>query len=166
MRDPRNLEIGLNLVVGSSAVSRAGWTGNGAPLGTAGQIACPSLLAAGAAEVEGMRSPPQKTEGAGDRAKKREVVKALHHAIAKTGVIVVAHYGGLTVADMTRFRRDMQSAGGRVKVAKNRLVKLALEGTDAKGIADLLKGPTCVAFSDDPVAAPKVAVKFAKANDK
>jgi large subunit ribosomal protein L10 len=67
---------------------------------------------------------------------------------------------------MTRFRRDMQSAGGRVKVAKNRLVKLALEGTDAKGIVDLLKGPTCVAFSDDPVAAPKVAVKFAKANEK
>jgi large subunit ribosomal protein L10 len=81
-------------------------------------------------------------------------------------VVVVAHYAGLTVADMTRFRRDMQSAGGRVKVAKNRLVKLALEGTDAKGIADLLKGPACVAFSDDPVAAPKVAVKFAKANDK
>jgi large subunit ribosomal protein L10 len=82
-----------------------------------------------------------------DRAEKREVVTALHDAIAKTGVVVVAHYAGLTVADMTRFRRDMQSAGGRVKVAKNRLV-------------------TCVAFSDDPVAAPKVAVKFAKANDK
>jgi large subunit ribosomal protein L10 len=92
-----------------------------------------------------------------DRAEKREVVTALHDAIAKTGVVVVAHYAGLTVADMTRFRRDMQSAGGRVKVAKNRLVKLALEGTDAK---------TCVAFSDDPVAAPKVAVKFAKANEK
>jgi len=101
-----------------------------------------------------------------DSAEKREVETALHDAIAKTGVVVVAHYAGLTVADMTRFRRDMQSAGGRVKVAKNRLVKLALEGTDAKGIADLLKGPTCVAFSDDPVAAPKVAVKFAKANDK
>ena len=60
----------------------------------------------------------------------------------------------------------MRSAGGRVKVAKNRLVKLALEGTDAKGIADLLKGPTCLAFSADPVAAPKIAVKFAKANEK
>jgi large subunit ribosomal protein L10 len=93
-------------------------------------------------------------------------VTALHDAIAKTGVVVVAHYAGLAVADMTRFRRDMQSAGGRVKVAKNRLVKLALEGTDAKGIADLLKGPTCVAFSDDPVAAPRVAVKFAKTNEK
>ena len=101
-----------------------------------------------------------------DRAEKREVVTALHDAFANTGVVVVAHYAGLTVADMTRFRRDMRSAGGRFKVAKNRLVKLALEGTDAKGIADLLKGPTCVAFSDDPVAAPKVAVKFAKANEK
>jgi large subunit ribosomal protein L10 len=60
----------------------------------------------------------------------------------------------------------MRSAGGKVKVAKNRLVKLALEGTDAKGIADLLKGPTCLAFSADPIAAPKIAVKFAKANEK
>jgi large subunit ribosomal protein L10 len=60
----------------------------------------------------------------------------------------------------------MRSAGGQVKVAKNRLVKLALEGTDAKGIAELLKGPTCLAFSADPIAAPKVAVKFAKGNEK
>jgi large subunit ribosomal protein L10 len=60
----------------------------------------------------------------------------------------------------------MRSAGGQVKVAKNRLVKLALEGTDAKGIADLLKGPTCLAYSADPIAAPKIAVKFAKANEK
>jgi large subunit ribosomal protein L10 len=67
---------------------------------------------------------------------------------------------------MTRLRSDMRSAGGQVKVAKNRLVKLALEGTDAKGIADLLKGPTCLAYSADPIAAPKVAVKFAKANEK
>jgi large subunit ribosomal protein L10 len=67
---------------------------------------------------------------------------------------------------MTRLRSDMRSAGGQVKVAKNRLVKLALEGTDAHGIADLLTGPTCLAFSDDPVAAPKVAVKFAKGNEK
>jgi large subunit ribosomal protein L10 len=101
-----------------------------------------------------------------DRAEKREVVTALHDVIAKTGVVVVAHYAGLTVAAMTKLRSDMRSAGGQVKVAKNRLVKLALEGTDAKGIADLLKGPTCLAYSADPVAAPKVAVKFAKANEK
>ena len=101
-----------------------------------------------------------------ERAEKREVVTALHDVFAKTGVVVVAHYAGLTVAQMTKLRSEMRNAGGRVKVAKNRLVKLALEGTDAKGIADLLKGPTCLAYSDDPVAAPKVVVKFAKANEK
>ena len=101
-----------------------------------------------------------------ERAEKREVVTALHDVLAKTGVIVVAHYAGLTVAHMTKLRSEMRSAGGQVKVAKNRLVKLALEGTDAKGIADLLKGPTCLAYSVDPVAAPKIAVKFAKANEK
>jgi large subunit ribosomal protein L10 len=93
-------------------------------------------------------------------------VTALHDAFAKTGVVVVAHYAGLSVADMTKLRSDMRDAGGRVKVAKNRLVKLALEGTDATGISELLKGPTCLAFSEDPVAAPKVAVKFAKGNEK
>ena len=101
-----------------------------------------------------------------ERAEKREVVSALHDVFAKTGVVVVAHYAGLSVADMTKLRSDMREAGGRVKVAKNRLVKLALEGTDAKGISDLMKGPTCLAYSDDPVTAPKVAVKFAKGNDK
>jgi large subunit ribosomal protein L10 len=101
-----------------------------------------------------------------ERAEKREVVTALHDVFAKTGVVVVAHYAGLTVGAMTKLRSEMRGAGGQVKVAKNRLVKLALEGTDAKGIADLLKGPTCLAFSEDPVAAPKIAVKFAKANEK
>jgi large subunit ribosomal protein L10 len=101
-----------------------------------------------------------------ERAEKREVVTALHDVFANTGVVVVAHYAGLSVADMTKLRSEMREAGGQVKVAKNRLVKLALEGTDAQGIMDLLKGPTCLAYSDDPVAAPKVAVKFAKGNDK
>ena len=101
-----------------------------------------------------------------ERAEKREVVTALQDVFAKTGVVVVAHYAGLTVAQMTKLRSEMRNAGGRVKVAKNRLVKLALEGADAKGIADLLKGPTCLAYSADPMAAPKVAVKFAKANEK
>jgi len=101
-----------------------------------------------------------------ERAEKREIVAALHDVFAKTGVVVVAHYAGLSVAAMTKLRRDMRSAGGQVKVAKNRLVKLALEGTDAKGIADLLRGPTCIAYSVDPITAPKIAVKFAKANEK
>ncbi|MGK2921672.1 MAG: 50S ribosomal protein L10 [Methyloceanibacter sp.] len=101
-----------------------------------------------------------------ERAEKREVVSALHDVFAKTGVVVVAHYAGLSVADMTKLRSDMRDAGGRVKVAKNKLVKLALDGTDAKGISDLMTGPTCLAYSDDPVSAPKVAVKFAKGNEK
>ena len=101
-----------------------------------------------------------------ERAEKREVVSALHDVFANTGVVVVAHYAGLSVADMTKLRSDMRDAGGRVKVAKNRLVKLALEGTNAIGISDLLTGPTCLAYSDDPVMAPKVAVKFAKGNEK
>jgi large subunit ribosomal protein L10 len=101
-----------------------------------------------------------------ERAEKREVVSALHDTFANTGVVVVAHYAGLSVAQMTKLRSEMREAGGRVKVAKNKLAKLALEGTDAKGIADLMTGPTCLAFSDDPVAAPKVAVKFAKGNEK
>lgn len=101
-----------------------------------------------------------------ERAEKREVVSALHDVFADTGVVVVAHYAGLSVSEMTKLRSDMRDAGGRVKVAKNRLVKLALDGTDATGISDLLKGPTCLAFSEDPVAASKVAVKFAKDNEK
>ena len=101
-----------------------------------------------------------------ERAEKREVVSALHDVFADTGVVVVAHYAGLSVSKMTKLRSDMRDAGGRVKVAKNRLVKLALDGTDATGISDLLVGPTCLAFSDDPVTAPKVAVKFAKDNEK
>lgn len=101
-----------------------------------------------------------------DRAQKRELVTALNEVFSNTGVVVVAHYAGLSVADMTDFRNRAREAGASVKVAKNRLAKLALEGTDASGISELLSGPTCIAYSDDPVAAPKAAVNFAKDNDK
>lgn len=101
-----------------------------------------------------------------DRAQKKALVTALHDVFKDTSVVVVAHYAGLSVAQMTRFRRQMKDAGGTVKVAKNRLVKLALEGTDAAGIADLFKGPTVLAYSNDPVATAKVASNFAKENDK
>ncbi len=100
-----------------------------------------------------------------DRAEKREVVATLHDVFDKAGVIVVAHYSGLTVAQMSELRRQMKGAGGQVKVAKNRLAKLALEGTQAAGIADLFRGPTCIAYSHDPVAAPRIAHNFAKDNE-
>jgi large subunit ribosomal protein L10 len=101
-----------------------------------------------------------------ERAEKRELVETLNAAFTNTGVIVVAHYQGLTVADMQALRARMRDAGGKVKVAKNRLAKLALQGTDAEHIVDLFKGPTVIAYSADPVAAAKVAVDFSKVNDK
>lgn len=101
-----------------------------------------------------------------DRAQKEELVTTLNQVLSNTGVVVVAHYSGLSVAQMTELRSQMRDAGGQVKVAKNRLAKRALEGTDVAGIADLLTGPTCLAYSDDPVAAPKIAVEFSKKNDK
>ncbi|MCH8240548.1 MAG: 50S ribosomal protein L10, partial [Proteobacteria bacterium] len=101
-----------------------------------------------------------------DRAQKRELVTALHEVFSNTGVIVVAHYSGLTVADMNEFRNRARDAGAKVKVAKNRLVKRALEGTEVSGITDLFTGPTCITYSDDLVAAPRAAVNFARENEK
>ena len=80
--------------------------------------------------------------------------------------MVVAHYAGLTVADMQELRSSVRGAGGTVKVAKNRLVKLALEGTEAEHMSPLFKGQTLIAYAEDPVAAPKAAAEFAKKNDK
>ncbi|MET0650885.1 MAG: 50S ribosomal protein L10 [Hyphomicrobiaceae bacterium] len=101
-----------------------------------------------------------------DRAEKRELVSTLNEAWKDTGVIVVAHYAGMTVAQMTEFRKRVKEAGGSVKVAKNRLAKLALKDTDSVSISDLLKGQTCLAYSDDPIAAARISVKYAKENEK
>jgi large subunit ribosomal protein L10 len=101
-----------------------------------------------------------------EKAQKAELVTTLNTVFKDTDVIVVAHYTGLTVAQMTQFRRRMKDVGGTVKVAKNRLAKLALKGTDAAGIADLFKGPTVLAYSKDPVGTAKVATAFAKDFDK
>lgn len=101
-----------------------------------------------------------------ERARKEELVTELGDIFANTAVVVVAHYSGLTVADMTDLRNRGREAGATVRVAKNRLVKLALQGTDSEEISDLFSGPTVMVWSDDPVAAPKVASNFAKDNDK
>jgi len=101
-----------------------------------------------------------------DRAAKEELVTSLHTVFDNTGVVVVAHYAGLSVAEMTDYRSRMRDAGGAVRVAKNKLAKIALEGTDAVGLKDLMSGPTCLAYSDDPVSAAKVAVEYAKTNEK
>lgn len=101
-----------------------------------------------------------------DRAEKREFVASMNEVFSNAGAVVVAHYSGITVSEMSLFRSQMKEAGGTVKVAKNRLAKLALEGTDAAHISELFQGQTLICYSDDPVAAPKVAIEFSKKNEK
>jgi len=101
-----------------------------------------------------------------ERSEKIELVTTLNKVFKTTGVIVVAHNKGLTVNQVNDLRNKMAQAGATVKVAKNSLARLALDGTDASGIKDLFVGPTMVAYAADPVSAPKVAAAFAKGNDK
>jgi len=101
-----------------------------------------------------------------DRAQKEKVVEELGQIFESSGVVVVAHYAGLTVAEMQDLRARMREAGGSVRVAKNKLAKIALEGKPAAVIADLLTGMTVLSYSEDPVAAAKVADEYAKTNPK
>ncbi len=101
-----------------------------------------------------------------ERAAKKQAIDDLNGVFKDTSVAIVAHYSGLTVAQMQVLRKQMKQAGAAVKVSKNRLAKIALEGTDVVSISSLLKGPTVIATSSDPVAAPKVAVEFAKTNEQ
>ncbi|MEM7441283.1 MAG: 50S ribosomal protein L10 [Pseudomonadota bacterium] len=101
-----------------------------------------------------------------DRAQKERVVEELGQIFTDSGVVVVSHYTGLTVAEMQDYRARMRDAGGAVRVAKNRLAKIALEGTPCEAITGLLTGMTVFAYSEDPVAAAKATEDFAKANDK
>jgi len=101
-----------------------------------------------------------------DRTEKREFVASLATVFAETSFVLVAQNKGLTVTDVSELRRRMRAAGASYKVAKNRLATLALEGTRFDGVKLLLKGPTALAWSTDPVAVAKTAVEFAKTNDK
>jgi large subunit ribosomal protein L10 len=101
-----------------------------------------------------------------DRADKKQCVASLTDVFKTTSVVVVAHYSGLSVVQMQALRKQMRAAGATVRIAKNRLVKIALRGTEAASISALMRGPTLIAYSDDPVAAPKAAVAFAKNYDK
>ena len=101
-----------------------------------------------------------------DRAEKREFVAQLNDVFSTSASVVVAHYAGLTVANMTELRSTMRAAGGTVKVAKNRLVKIALQDSGASGMSEFMTGQTVLAYADDPVTAPKVMADYAKKNDK
>jgi large subunit ribosomal protein L10 len=101
-----------------------------------------------------------------DRAQKRAFIETLSQVFADTSFVLVAQNKGLTVADVSELRRRMRAAGATYKVAKNRLAIRALDGTRFDGISSLLKGPTALAWSKDPVAVAKTALEFAKTNDK
>ncbi|MGB8275156.1 MAG: 50S ribosomal protein L10 [Alphaproteobacteria bacterium] len=101
-----------------------------------------------------------------DRTQKADLVESLKGIFSQSSLMVITHQVGLTVAEVTDLRRQMRQAGASFKVTKNRLARLALEGTPFKGMASLFTGPTAVACSKDPVAAARVAVKYAQGNEK
>ena len=101
-----------------------------------------------------------------DRAQKEQLVDELGQIFESSGVVVVSHYVGLTVAEMQDLRARARAAGGAVRVAKNRLAKIALEGKACESISGFLTGMTVLTYSEDPVAAAKVAEGYAKDNSK
>ncbi|WGF90713.1 50S ribosomal protein L10 [Marinivivus vitaminiproducens] len=100
------------------------------------------------------------------RAEKAKVIDDLHGVFSASEIVVVTHYKGLSVPEITDLRRQVRGAGASFNVTKNRLAKLAVEGTSFEPLRDLFVGPTAIACSSDPVAAAKVVVDFAKKNDK
>ncbi len=101
-----------------------------------------------------------------DRSQKEELVASLHQTFSEMNLVVVTQQSGMTVTEASDLRRKMLEAGASYKVTKNRLTRLALEGTKYEALKELFTGPTAIAVSEDPVAAAKVCVEFAKANEK
>ncbi len=101
-----------------------------------------------------------------DRAQKEAAVAGLNQTLGGVNLVVVTHQTGLTVYESMILRRKVREAGAGFKVTKNRLTRLALEGTKFQALQSLMTGPTALAFSEDPVAAAKVCVEFAKQNEK
>ena len=101
-----------------------------------------------------------------DRSEKEAMVTTMSGIFDTASSVVVTHYTGLNVAEITDLRSRMRDAGAQFKVTKNRLVRRALEGTKLEGLAPLFEGPTAIAYSNDPVVPAKIAVKFAKDNEK
>ena len=101
-----------------------------------------------------------------DRSQKAQVVESLNKALQTKSLVVITRQSGLTAGETADLRRKMRAADASFKVAKNRLARLALKGTQFEGLADLFKGPTAIASSADPVAAAKAAVDYANQNEK
>ncbi len=101
-----------------------------------------------------------------DRAQKQEAIEALKGVFDTSGAVVVTHYMGLTVAEMTDLRGKLREQGAQLKVVKNTLAQKALQGAAGEAGDALFKGPVAIAFGPDPVSAAKVATQYAKDNDK
>ena len=101
-----------------------------------------------------------------NRAQKAAEVKELQDRFNNEDMIVVTHYSGLTVSQVTKLRSDLRKEGASFKVTKNSLAKIAIKGTKFEPLADMFTGPTGIATSKDPVAAAKATFNFAKTNDK
>ena len=101
-----------------------------------------------------------------NRNEKSDLLNELNGLFSDAEIVVVSHYKGLTVAEVSELRDKIRKAGAGFKVTKNRITRLALKGTKFEAIADLFKGPTAIAFANDPVSACKACVEFAKENEK
>lgn len=101
-----------------------------------------------------------------DRTEKEGLVSSLNATLQTAGCVIITQQKGLTVAEVSRLRREAREQGAAYKVTKNTLARLALAGTKFEGLHGLLTGPTAITWSADPVAAAKVIVQFAKGNDK
>ena len=101
-----------------------------------------------------------------NRDEKKQLLDELHELLNGSEIVVISHYKGLTVAEVSELRDAVRKAGAGFRVTKNRITTLALKGTKFEGLADLFKGPTAIAFASDPVSACKACVNFAKDNEK
>jgi large subunit ribosomal protein L10 len=101
-----------------------------------------------------------------DKAGKAVALEAYKTVFANAGVIVVTQYSGLTVRELTDLRVKLKGEGASLKVIKNRLAKIALDGKGGDKAGAMFVGPVAIAYSPDPVAASKVVADFAKGNEK
>ena len=101
-----------------------------------------------------------------NREEKKQLLSDLNELFNSSELVVVSHYKGLTVAEVSELRNNIRKAGAGFRVTKNRIAKLALKGTKFEGLTELFNGPTAIAFANDPISACKACVEFAKTNEK
>ena len=101
-----------------------------------------------------------------NREEKAELLSEMNELISGSEAVVIAHYRGLTVAEMEALRKKARELGAGLRVTKNRITKLALKGTNFEALNDLFTGPAIMAYSSDPIAACKLCIQFAKENEK